>query len=65
MSQNSIRDSWAFDKVDKKLQGIMKNIHDNTYEASEEYGKKGNYVMGANIVGFQKVANAMISQGIV
>ncbi len=65
MSQNSIRDSWSFDKVDKKLQGIMKNIHDKSYEASETYNDKGNYVMGANIVGFQKVANAMISQGIV
>ena len=65
MSQNSLRDSWSFDKVDKKLQGIMKNIHDKSYEASETYNDKGNYVMGANIVGFQKVANAMISQGIV
>ena len=65
MSQNSIRDSWSFNKVDKKLQGIMKNIHDKSYEASETYNNKGNYVIGANIVGFQKVANAMISQGIV
>ena len=65
MSQNSIRDSWDFDKVDKKLQGIMKSIHDNAFEASKKYGDKGNYVMGANIFGFQKVANAMISQGIV
>ena len=65
MSQNSLRDSWSFNKVDKKLQGIMKNIHDKSYEASETYNDKGNYVMGANIVGFQKVANAMISQGIV
>ena len=54
MSQNSIRDSWDFDKVDKKLQGIMKNIHDNSYEASEKYGDKGNYVMGANIFGLSK-----------
>ena len=65
MSQNSIRDSWSFSKVDKKLQSIMKNIHDNSLEASEKYGNKGNYVMGANIVGFEKVASAMISQGIV
>ena len=65
MSQNSIRDSWSFDKVDAKLQGIMKSIHDKSYEASEKYNDRGNYVMGANIVGFQKVANAMISQGIV
>ena len=65
MSQNSIRDSWSFDKVDVKLQGIMKNIHDKSYEASVKYNDKGNYVMGANIVGFQKVANAMIYQGIV
>ena len=65
MSQNSLRGSWSFDKVDGKLQTIMKNIHDNSYEASDKYNDKGNYVMGANIVGFQKVANAMISQGIV
>jgi glutamate dehydrogenase (NADP+) len=65
MSQNSIRDSWSFDKVDKKLQEIMKNIHDKAYFESEIYKEPGNYILGANIAGFKKVANAMISQGIV
>jgi glutamate dehydrogenase (NADP+) len=65
MSQNSIRDSWSFDKVDKKLQEIMKNIHDKAYSESEIYKEPGNYILGANIAGFKKVANAMISQGIV
>jgi glutamate dehydrogenase (NADP+) len=65
MSQNSIRYSWTFDEVDEKLQTIMKNIHDKAYETSEVFNDKGNYIMGANIAGFEKVANAMISQGLV
>lgn len=65
MSQNSIRYSWTFDEVDEKLQTIMKNIHDKAYETSEVFNEKGNYIMGANIAGFEKVANAMISQGLV
>lgn len=65
MAQNSARLSWSREEVDKKLQEIMKNIHDNCYATAEKYGTPGNYVNGANIAGFLKVANAMIDQGIV
>lgn len=65
MSQNSIRLSWSREEVDEKLKGIMKNIHDNAYAAAKEFGMEGNYVAGANIAGFLKVATAMIAQGIV
>ncbi len=65
MSQNSMRLSWTFEEVDEKLHGIMKGIHQNAYAAAEKYGCKGNYVMGANIAGFVKVADAMMAQGIV
>ena len=65
MSQNSERMTWTSEQVDAKLKGIMKAIHDNAYEAAAKYGKKGNYVVGANIAGFVKVADAMVAQGIV
>ena len=65
MSQNSERLSWSKEEVDTKLKGIMKAIHDNAYEAAAKYGKKGNYVVGANIAGFVKVADAMLAQGLV
>jgi len=65
MSQNSLRFCWSSEEVDQKLQTIMKNIHKACLDASEEYGQKGNYVMGANIAGFVKVANAMLAYGIV
>ena len=64
MSQNSERLSWTRDEVDAKLKGIMKAIHDNAWEAAAKYGKKGNYVVGANIAGFTKVADAMVAQGV-
>ncbi len=64
MSQNSERLSWSAEEVDSKLKGIMKSIHDNAWNAAEKYGHKGNYVMGANIAGFVKVADAMVAQGI-
>ncbi|MCR5414473.1 MAG: NADP-specific glutamate dehydrogenase [Kiritimatiellae bacterium] len=64
MSQNSERLSWTREEVDAKLKGIMKAIHDNAWEAAAKYGKKGNYVVGANIAGFTKVADAMVAQGI-
>ncbi|MDY3228768.1 MAG: NADP-specific glutamate dehydrogenase [Kiritimatiellia bacterium] len=64
MSQNSERLSWTREKVDQKLKGIMKSIHDNAWEAAAKYGKKGNYVVGANIAGFVKVADAMVAQGV-
>ena len=65
MSQNSERLSWSFDEVDKKLQGIMENIYHNIDNAAKKYGFEGNYVVGANIAGFEKVADAMTAQGIV
>ncbi len=64
MSQNSERLSWSREEVDQKLKGIMKAIHDNAWEAAAKYGKKGNYVVGANIAGFTKVADAMVAQGV-
>jgi glutamate dehydrogenase (NADP+) len=63
MSQNSERLSWTFEEVDSKLKGIMVNIFHNMSDAAEKYGYKGNYVVGANIAGFEKVANAMMAQG--
>lgn len=65
MSQNSMRYSWTREEVDAKLKTIMKDIHDNAYEAAEHFGIKGNYVAGANIAGFLKVAEAMIAQGVI
>lgn len=64
MSQNSMRLSWTFEEVDAKLEGIMVNIFNNIAAAAEKYGKKGNYVIGANIAGFEKVADAMIAEGV-
>ena len=65
MSQNSERLSWTFEEVDAKLQNIMVNIFHNLDDASKKYGMEGNYVAGANIAGFLKVAEAMKAQGIV
>ena len=65
MSQNSERLSWTFDEVDAKLKTIMVNIFHNLDDASKEFGLEGNYVAGANIAGFKKVADAMKAQGIV
>lgn len=65
MSQNSMRLSWTFDEVDAKLKGIMENIYANIAQAAKEYGMENNFVAGANIAGFLKVANAMMAQGIV
>ena len=65
MSQNSERLSWTFEEVDSNLQGIMANIYKNISEADKKYGHEGDYVMGANIAGFEKVAEAMLSQGVV
>lgn len=65
MGQNSIRSSWTFDEVDAKLQGIMVNIYHNMKEACEKYNARGNFVVGANIAGFMKVADAMMAQGVV
>ena len=65
MSQNSLRLSWTFDEVDGRLHDIMVNISKNAADAAERYGMKGNLVAGANIAGFEKIAGAMMAQGIV
>ena len=64
MSQNSERLSWTFEEVDEKLKGIMVNICHNMVNAAKKYGHEGNYVVGANAAGFEKVAEAMMAQGI-
>ncbi|MFC4322958.1 NADP-specific glutamate dehydrogenase [Litchfieldia salsa] len=65
MAQNSARLSWTFEEVDSKLHEIMKNIYRESMNAAEEYGAPGNLVVGANIAGFVKVADAMIMQGVI
>jgi glutamate dehydrogenase (NADP+) len=65
MSQNSLRLSWPREEVDERLHNIMIAIHKQCYEAAEEYDEPGNLVMGANIAGFVKVADAMLDQGLV
>ncbi len=65
MSQNSIRLSWPREEVDGHLHRIMKDIHDSSLAAAEKYGTPGNYMHGANIAGFLKVADAMLAQGVV
>lgn len=65
MTQNSMRLPWQRDEVDAKLHQIMKNIHDTCVETAERFGKPENYVVGANIAGFLKVADAMMDQGVV
>ncbi len=65
MSQNASMMSWSFDKTDEKLKDIMKSIFDISYETSKEFNEEGNLMLGANIAGFRKVANAMIEQGVV
>jgi glutamate dehydrogenase (NADP+) len=65
MSQNSMRISWTREEVDKRLKGIMTSIHNAAFETAKEYGNAGDYVMGANIAGFVKVADAMLAEGLV
>lgn len=65
MSQNSMRLSWTFEEVDEKLKDIMENIFQHVSDASEKYGSPKNYVVGANIAGFVKVADAMLAQGVI
>ncbi|MCJ7611622.1 MAG: glutamate dehydrogenase, partial [Candidatus Aminicenantes bacterium] len=65
MAQQSQRFYWSREEVDQKLHTIMKNIHMQCLDAAEKYGKKGDYLMGANIAGFIKVAKAMLAYGIV
>lgn len=65
MSQNSMRLPWSAEEVDRRLHEIMKRIHDTCITTAERYGQSGNYVIGANIAGFLKVADAMLDQGLV
>ena len=65
MSQNSMRLAWTFEEVDKKLHEIMRNIFKESKKAARDYGVPGNYVVGANIAGFKKVADAMLAHGII
>ncbi|MCI1746977.1 MAG: NADP-specific glutamate dehydrogenase [Acidipropionibacterium sp.] len=65
MQQNAARDSWGFAETDAKLQEIMHDIHDRCAGTAEEYGQPGNYILGANIAGFTKVADAVIAMGVV
>ncbi|KUK48075.1 MAG: Glutamate dehydrogenase [Actinobacteria bacterium 66_15] len=65
MSQNSMRLSWSREEVDTRLRGIMQSVHQSCVDAADEYGTPGNYVNGANIAGFMKIARAMLAQGLV
>ncbi len=65
ISQNVLRSAWSFDEVDKKLKDIMVGIFHNAYDASRECGAEGDLVVGANVAGFRKVADAMVAQGVI
>ena len=65
MSQNSLRLSWTREEVDNRLHNIMKSIHKTCVDTADRFGTPGNYVNGANIGGFLKVADAMLDQGVV
>jgi glutamate dehydrogenase (NADP+) len=65
MSQNSLRLSWTREEVDTRLNDIMVNIHKKTFETAKKFGREGDYVFGANVAGFLKVAEAMLAQGVV
>ncbi len=65
MSQNAARQRWSFDDSEAKLRVIMKNVHDSAFDAAERYGHPGDYVVGANAAGFERVAHAMLAQGVI
>jgi glutamate dehydrogenase (NADP+) len=65
MQQNASRDSWSFEATEDRLANIMHNIHDTCAQTAEEYGTPGNYVLGANVAGFIRVAEAMQAMGVV
>ena len=65
MQQNASRDAWSFEHTEARLQNIMVGIHDRCAETADTYGSPGNYVVGANIAGFVKVADAMLAQGLI
>ena len=64
MAQNSMRYSWTFEEVDNKLKDIMADIYENSKRCAKEYGHEGNLLVGCNIAGFLKVADAMLAQGV-
>ena len=65
MQQNASRDTWSFEHTEQRLQTIMQGIHRNCHEAAAEFGSPGNYVLGANIAGFRRVAEAMLAMGVI
>ena len=65
MAQNRMLLNWSAQEVDQRLKGIMKNIHQHCLTVASRYGKSGNYLVGANIAGFTRVANSMLDQGLV
>ena len=65
MQQNASRDSWSFEETQERLRQIMVDIHRQCLETAEEYGDPGNYVMGANLAGYIRVADAMVALGVV
>jgi glutamate dehydrogenase (NADP+) len=65
MQQNASRDSWTFTESEQKLEEIMQDIHGRCFATAEDYGMPGNYVAGANIDGFRRVAEAMLAQGLI
>jgi glutamate dehydrogenase (NADP+) len=65
MQQNASRDAWSFEHTEQRLHQIMVGIHDRCAETADTYGSPGNYVVGANIAGFVKVADAMLAQGLI
>ena len=65
MQQNASRDSWTFEQTEARLATIMRNIHDTCHQTAEEYGAPGDYVLGANIAGFVRVAEAMRMLGVI
>jgi len=65
MQQNASRDRWSFEYTEQRLRSIMRHIHDDCAATATEYGQRGNYVLGANIVAFQRLAEAMLALGII
>lgn len=65
MQQNASRNTWTFEYTEQRLQKIMSKIHCDCYNTAEDFGAKGNYVVGANIVGFRRVAEAMLALGVI
>jgi len=65
MQQNASRDAWTFEHTERRLREIMQHIHRDCFETADEYGNPGNYVIGANIVGFRRAAQAMLAFGVI